>query len=232
MRGSNVVRASAAGAGGARVVATGVFRLGKRGDALPSRLLSLSAQFAALLAELRPTEVAVEEAFFGKSVQSALRIGEARGVVLAVPSFEVLPFLARFAVIVAGAVGAGAPAAVLATVLAGSVLVCLLSAALLALAALLPVDEITTLLPPPLQAGLFSAIGFGLYLLSFDTMGLASPLAGGRSLLAWPAVRLWLPANLLGLGLWRTSRKTDSPCAPPPRRPCAHVHGLHLKMFL
>ena len=57
--------------------------LGKRGDALPSRLLSLSEQFAALLAELRPTEVAVEEAFFGKSVQSALRIGEARGVVLA-----------------------------------------------------------------------------------------------------------------------------------------------------
>ena len=83
MRGSNVVRASAIGGGGARVVSAGVFRLGKRGDALPSRLLSLSEQFAALLAELRPTEVAVEEAFFGKSVQSALRIGEARGVVLA-----------------------------------------------------------------------------------------------------------------------------------------------------
>jgi crossover junction endodeoxyribonuclease RuvC len=82
MRGSNVVRASAA-RGGAKLVATGVFRLGKRGDALTSRLLSLSEQFAALVSELRPTEVAVEEAFFGKSVQAALRIGEARGVVLA-----------------------------------------------------------------------------------------------------------------------------------------------------
>jgi crossover junction endodeoxyribonuclease RuvC len=45
-------------------------------------LLSLSEQFVSVVAELAPTEVAIEEAFFGKSVQAALRIGEARGVVL------------------------------------------------------------------------------------------------------------------------------------------------------
>ena len=38
-----------------------------------------------MLARLQPTELALEEAFFGKSVQSALRVGEARGVILPVP---------------------------------------------------------------------------------------------------------------------------------------------------
>jgi len=83
MRGSNVVRAAATGGGGVRLVTAGVLRLGKRGADLTARLLSLSQQFDALLRELQPSEVAVEEAFFGKSVQAALRIGEARGVVLA-----------------------------------------------------------------------------------------------------------------------------------------------------
>lgn len=83
MRGSNVVRAGSASNGGVRLVTAGVFRLGGRGTDLTQRLLSLSEQFAALVSELRPSEMAIEEAFFGKSVQSALRIGEARGVLLA-----------------------------------------------------------------------------------------------------------------------------------------------------
>jgi len=83
MRGSNVVRAGSANSGGVLLVAAGVFRLGGRGVDLTRRLLSLSEQFAALVRELGPAEIAIEEAFFGKSVQSALRIGEARGVVLA-----------------------------------------------------------------------------------------------------------------------------------------------------
>ncbi|MFN3243928.1 MAG: crossover junction endodeoxyribonuclease RuvC [Planctomycetota bacterium] len=83
MRGSNVVRAAGSGGGGVRLVAAGVLRLGKRGADLTTRLLALSTQFAALVRELQPSEVAVEEAFYGKSVQAALRIGEARGVVLA-----------------------------------------------------------------------------------------------------------------------------------------------------
>lgn len=83
MRGSNVVRAGSANAGDVRLVTAGVFRLGGRGTDLTRRLLSLSEQFAALIVELKPSEMAIEEAFFGKSVQSALRIGEARGVLLA-----------------------------------------------------------------------------------------------------------------------------------------------------
>lgn len=82
MRASNTVQAS----GGGRDVAVaglGVLRLGVRGTDLPLRLLALAERFRELLQDLRPDEVALEQAFFGKSVQAALRIGEARGVVLA-----------------------------------------------------------------------------------------------------------------------------------------------------
>lgn len=68
-------------AGQAELVTAGVWRLG-RGRSIEQRLLSLEASLSALLAELEPGCLAVEEAFYGKSVQSALRIGEARGVVL------------------------------------------------------------------------------------------------------------------------------------------------------
>jgi crossover junction endodeoxyribonuclease RuvC len=38
---------------------------------------------AELFSHLQPDELAVEQAFYGKSVPSAMRIGEARGVILA-----------------------------------------------------------------------------------------------------------------------------------------------------
>ena len=150
------------------------------------------------------------------------------GVVLLSPSFEVLPFLSKFAMIVAGAVGtSAAPGAVLATVLAGSVLCNLMSAALLAMASELPVDDINSLLPPPLQAGLFAAIGWSLYLLAFDTLGLSFT---ARALFTRSAARLWVPANVLGLGLWGTSPKTDSPLLFPIfiLAVTALVHGVRL----
>jgi crossover junction endodeoxyribonuclease RuvC len=83
LRGSNVVRAQVGPGGAVQLVAAGVLRLGDRRVALPERLRQLASQFAALLTDLAPAELALEEAFYGKSVQAALRIGEARGVVLA-----------------------------------------------------------------------------------------------------------------------------------------------------
>jgi len=83
MRGANVVRVGGGGGGGARLISAGVLRLGGRGAELPQRLLSLADQFRGLLQRFEPTELAIEEAFYGKSAQAALRIGEARGVVLA-----------------------------------------------------------------------------------------------------------------------------------------------------
>jgi crossover junction endodeoxyribonuclease RuvC len=81
MRGSNVIRPG--GDGSVRLVGAGVLRLGGRDTALPARLLELARQLRSLLAAWAPGELALEHAFHGKSAQAALRIGEARGVVLA-----------------------------------------------------------------------------------------------------------------------------------------------------
>ncbi len=50
---------------------------------VPERLGFIQAQLVELIARLRPTVVVVEQAFAARNVQSALRIGEGRGVVLA-----------------------------------------------------------------------------------------------------------------------------------------------------
>jgi crossover junction endodeoxyribonuclease RuvC len=82
MRASNVVHLRQ-DAGCVRVPEVGTLDLGGRSLALASRLHSLSEQVRALLSKFAPHEVALEEAFAGKSVQAALRVGESRGVILA-----------------------------------------------------------------------------------------------------------------------------------------------------
>ena len=83
LRTSNTVRAGSGSCANVSLMAMGVLRLGTRETCLAQRLLALAEQFHALIDRLQPNEIAVEEAFYGKSVQAALRIGEARGVVLA-----------------------------------------------------------------------------------------------------------------------------------------------------
>ena len=72
----------------------------------------------------------------------------------------------------------------------------------------------SSLLPPPLQAGLFSAIGWGLYTLSYETLGLDG-LPFHPSIATWETAKLWLPAHVLGIGLWLASRRTSSPALFP-----------------
>jgi crossover junction endodeoxyribonuclease RuvC len=71
-----------AGARGPRLYAAGVLRT-NAGDAVPARLGWLRTELDRLLARLTPHVVVVEQAFAARNVQSALRIGEGRGVVLA-----------------------------------------------------------------------------------------------------------------------------------------------------
>jgi crossover junction endodeoxyribonuclease RuvC len=80
-RAGNVVSLAHAG-GACAVVDAGAIKLG-RGRCIAERLCALAAHLDELLRRLCPDELALEEAFCGRSVQSALRIGEARGVVLA-----------------------------------------------------------------------------------------------------------------------------------------------------
>lgn len=73
---------ASAGGGELSLVEAGVLELGRRRP-IPERLWTLARELAELLDRLEPQEVALEEAFYGRSIQSALRLGEVRGVVLA-----------------------------------------------------------------------------------------------------------------------------------------------------
>ncbi|PJF44215.1 MAG: crossover junction endodeoxyribonuclease RuvC [Phototrophicales bacterium] len=49
---------------------------------MAERLLQLHEQLSALLAEHHPNEAAIEELFFGKNVTTAIKVAQARGVLL------------------------------------------------------------------------------------------------------------------------------------------------------
>ena len=67
---------------GPRLLAAGVLRTEKKAS-VPERLGWIKAEIEKLLAQVHPTVVVVEQAFAARNVQSALRIGEGRGVILA-----------------------------------------------------------------------------------------------------------------------------------------------------
>ena len=69
--------------GAARLLACGAIDAGGR-DAVPTRLARIARDVALLVRRLRPRVVVVEKAFHAVNAKSALRIGEGRGVVLAV----------------------------------------------------------------------------------------------------------------------------------------------------
>ena len=87
---SNVVRLSG-GRPQVRVVDAGVLTLGKRTCPIEDRLFRLGEQMLELLDRLKVHELAIEEAFVNRSVSAALRIGEARGVVLAMARSREVP---------------------------------------------------------------------------------------------------------------------------------------------
>lgn len=78
-------------------VDSGAWTLGRSPTAMGVRLHRLHQHLVELFEKYQPESVALEAAFFGKNAQSALRIGEARGVVLmtaesfGVPLIELTP---------------------------------------------------------------------------------------------------------------------------------------------
>lgn len=58
---------------------------------LPERLADLSRQLEALIVDVAPDAVAVEEVFVNKNPQSTLKLGQARGVVLATAARSGVP---------------------------------------------------------------------------------------------------------------------------------------------
>jgi len=68
-------------AGELRAIAHGVIHLLKR-DSLPHRLTVVFAQLTELIAEHRPDVVAIEEVFHAANSNTALKLGQVRGVAL------------------------------------------------------------------------------------------------------------------------------------------------------
>jgi len=58
---------------------------------LPERLQRIYRELTALIEDLQPTAVAVEELFFSKNVRTALSVGQARGVALLAAANAGLP---------------------------------------------------------------------------------------------------------------------------------------------
>ena len=71
----------------------GVLTLGSSSVPIPKRLEVLARELRGLVSRWKPDILAVEEAFFGKSVQAALRIGESRGVILLIAAEAGLPIV-------------------------------------------------------------------------------------------------------------------------------------------
>jgi len=64
-----------------RAVAWGAIRAPKK-DPVPERLATIARGLDEVLREHSPEVASIEEAFYGESAQSALRIGEARGAAI------------------------------------------------------------------------------------------------------------------------------------------------------
>jgi crossover junction endodeoxyribonuclease RuvC len=79
----------ASGARFAYVASGGVRSNDKK--ALAERLRELHEGLAAIISEHKPAEAAVEETFVNRDPQSALRLGQARGIALVVPALGGLP---------------------------------------------------------------------------------------------------------------------------------------------
>ncbi len=73
-----------------RHVASGCIRT-QTGESLPSRLGKIFAELTRIIIEYQPQEAIVEEIFVSHNVQSALKLGHARGVAIAAAHQRGLP---------------------------------------------------------------------------------------------------------------------------------------------
>ena len=76
--------------GSAHAVACGVVRTAPS-DPLPNRLAELEAELEALVAQLRPRAVSVERVLFQSNVRTAISVGQASGIALAVAARAGVP---------------------------------------------------------------------------------------------------------------------------------------------
>ncbi|GAX59483.1 endodeoxyribonuclease [Candidatus Scalindua japonica] len=81
---------------------------GRRKDTFPDRLKIMFDGLSKAIEDYKPEHIALESAFYGKSVKAAIKIGEARGVAIlcaaaaGIPLFEYAPTEVKRAVVGTG----------------------------------------------------------------------------------------------------------------------------------
>ena len=105
-----------------RLITMGVLKLAKY-DNHPLKLKKIFERTVGLIEEYHPDEMALEAPFFGKNVQSMLKLGRAQGVAMAaglhknVPIFEYSPKKVKMSVVGNGSASKEQVAAMLKTIL-------------------------------------------------------------------------------------------------------------------
>jgi crossover junction endodeoxyribonuclease RuvC len=105
-----------------RLITMGVLKLAKY-DNHPLKLKKIFERTVGLIEEYHPDEMALEAPFFGKNVQSMLKLGRAQGVAMAaglhknVPIFEYSPKKVKMSVVGSGNASKEQVAAMLKTIL-------------------------------------------------------------------------------------------------------------------
>ncbi|MHC4661924.1 MAG: crossover junction endodeoxyribonuclease RuvC [Planctomycetota bacterium] len=77
--------------GGARWIAHGAIKAPRKTD-FGKRLLYLADRLEELIRVHKPDEIAVEKAFFGRSIKSAFTMGEGRGVIILTAARQGVPY--------------------------------------------------------------------------------------------------------------------------------------------
>lgn len=86
------------------LLACGVIKLGNQKTSHPEKLKRIFKRISSLIEDFGPKEVALEAPFYGKNVQSMLKLGRAQGVAMAaglihdLPIFEYAPKKVKIAV--------------------------------------------------------------------------------------------------------------------------------------
>lgn len=73
------------------LITYGVINMSKMGADHPAKLKKIFERTLSLIEEFKPDEVAIEAPFFGKNVQSMLKLGRAQGVAMAAALYRDVP---------------------------------------------------------------------------------------------------------------------------------------------
>lgn len=73
------------------LMALGVIDMSKKGGDHPDKLKKIFERILSLIVEFHPDEVAIESPFYGKNVQSMLKLGRAQGVAMAAALYREVP---------------------------------------------------------------------------------------------------------------------------------------------